>query len=180
MTINDANTPPTQETATEEVTALPPESSAQDLPPEPQELTPEQRRTMIAMIVVLILVIALILGSIFWLANQPPLKVAMIRDIFIIWMAIMSLLVSLVLVILMVQMARLINLLQNEIKPILDSINQTTSHVRGTSVFLGDNLTEPVIKANEYIAGFAQFLSVLRLARRPTKSSSSKNPKESE
>lgn len=145
---------------------------------EQQDLTPEQRRAMIGLIIVVILIVAIIVGSIFWLANQPPLKVAMIRDIFIIWMAIMSLLTGIALVILMVQLARLINLMQNELKPILDSLNVTISHLRGTSVFLGDNITEPVIKANEYVAGISQFLAVLGLSRRRSRSSSSNKTKE--
>jgi len=63
--------------------------------------------------------------------------------------------------------------LQNEIKPILDSINETTANLRGTTTFLSDSLVEPVIKLNEYLAGFMQTLAILGLIRKGTKS----NPK---
>ena len=66
-------------------------------------------------------------------------------------------------------MARLINLLQNEIKPILYSTNETVSTLRGTAAFLSDNLAEPVIKLNEYLAGFMQALAVLGLVRKNKK-----------
>jgi ABC-type multidrug transport system fused ATPase/permease subunit len=179
MTINNDN-PPNQKAAPTAPAALPPGAVEQGLVQEPQELTPEQRRAMIAVIIIVVLGVSLIIISIAWLANQPPEQVALIRDIFIIYMAIMSLLISLALVILMIQIARLMNLLQNEIKPILDSINETISHLRGTTVFLGDNLAEPVIKANEYFAGFAQLLATLGLVRRASKSSRTNQPKESE
>jgi len=63
----------------------------------------------------------------------------------------------------------LINLLQNEIKPILDSTNETVSNLRGTTVFLSDNLVGPVIKLNEYLAGITQFIQVIGLMRKPPK-----------
>ena len=72
---------------------------------------------------------------------------------------------SFTLVILIIQLARLINLLQNEIKPILDSTNRTVSTMRGTVTFISDNLTEPVVKLNEYFAAFSEvgkFFKTLR------------------
>ena len=83
---------------------------------------------------------------------------AVIRDVFIIFMALESLVIGMVLIVLVFQLARLTNLLQNEIKPILDSTNETVSTLRGTTKFLSDNLAEPVIKLNEYLAGSAIFL----------------------
>jgi amino acid permease len=89
-----------------------------------------------------------------------------IRDVFIIFMALESMVIGLVLIILVVQLARLTNLLQNEIKPILDSTNETVSTLRGTTQFLGDHLAEPVIKLNEYLAGLSSFLKIIRPARK--------------
>lgn len=179
MTI-DNNTQNDQPAADEEQNVLPITTEGVGQPPEPQELTPEQRRAMIFIIIVVVFIAALIAGSIIWLAYQPPARVAHIRDIFIIWMAIMSLLVSVALVILMIQLARLLNLMQNEIQPILESINETVSHLRGTSVFLSDNLTEPVIKANTYISGLRQFFLTLGLVRGTSRTSETSKSKESE
>jgi len=136
------------------------------------ELTKSQRRLVIVMIVVLILLFILIAASVVFLLNSP--KTEQIRDIFIIFMALESLLIGLVLVVLMVQLARLINLLQNEIGPILDSLNQTIGHLGGTTTFLSNNIVEPVIKANEYIAGFTQFFHAIGLVKKTDKSSQTK------
>jgi hypothetical protein len=130
------------------------------------EMQAEQRKILTGIIVIVLVVIGAIIVSIVGLARAPLDSVAKIRDIFIIFMALESLLIGLTLVILMVQMARLINLLQNEIKPILDSTNETVSNLRGTTNFLSDNLVQPVIKLNEYMAGFSELLKVIGLYRR--------------
>jgi hypothetical protein len=76
------------------------------------------------------------------------------------------LILGFVLVLLIVQLARLINLLQNEIRPILESTNETSRTLRGTAVFLSDNLTEPVIKLNESLASLQRFLELIRPGKR--------------
>ena len=83
-----------------------------------------------------------------FLYTQGEDVTARVRDIFIIFMAFESLIIGVALVILIVQLALLTNLLQNEIKPIIDSTNETVNTVRGTATFLSDNLAEPVIKLN--------------------------------
>jgi amino acid permease len=80
-------------------------------------------------------------------------------------MALESLLLGVALVILIIQLAILINLLQNEIKPILNSTNETVNTLRGTATFLSDNLVEPVIKLNEYLAAFKRLFDFLRPGR---------------
>lgn len=130
------------------------------------EMTPEQRRALIWTIVAFVLLLIVTVGAIIFLLNSPMSTVVRIRDIFIIFMAIQSLLTGFVLVILIVQVARLINLLQNEIKPILESTNETVSTLRGTANFLSNNLAEPVIKMNEYLAGLLKALAILGLIRR--------------
>lgn len=125
----------------------------------------QQRRVMIVAGIIGLVIIVLTVVAIFWLA-QPTTDTARVRDIFIIFMAILSLLIGVTLVILIIQLARLINLLNNEIKPIMESTNETVSNLRGTAVFLSDNLVQPVIKMNEYLAGLTQALSLIGLARR--------------
>jgi len=88
-----------------------------------------------------------------------------VRDVFIIFMALESLVIGVALVVLIVQLATLINLLQNEIRPIIHSTNETVNTLRGTVAFISDNLTEPVIKLNAYLAGFKQFFDILRPGR---------------
>lgn len=119
------------------------------------------RGAVIGLIAGVVIVLALVVGGIVLLL-QPGTDTGRIRDIFIIFMALESLVIGLALIILIVQIARLINLLQNEIKPIVDSTNETVSTLRGTTRFLSDNLVEPVIKLNEYLAGLSQFLRLVK------------------
>lgn len=128
-----------------------------------QELR-RQRQIMIVVVLAIVLILALMIAAVIYLL-QPGSPTDRIRDVFIIFMALESLVLGVVLVILIVQLARLINLLQNEIKPILDSTNETVSTLRGTTEFLSDNLVEPVIKMNEYSAGLQQALKMIGLAR---------------
>jgi predicted tellurium resistance membrane protein TerC len=136
--------------------------------PEPQELTSEQKKVVFIGILLVGLLVILIAFSLFYLL-QPTTDTARIRDIFIIFLAIESLLIGLTLVVLMIQLAKLLNLLQNEIRPIVESTNETVSNLRGTTTFLSDNLVEPVIKVNEFTAGFRQLIAVIGLTRGRTK-----------
>ena len=150
------------------VVALGNQQSSQD------SLTPEQKKAMVWLIIAFVILLLLTIGALVFLLTAPPEVVTRIRDVFIIFMAIQSILTGLVLVILIVQLARLINLLQNEIKPILYSTNETVSTLRGTAAFLSENVTEPVIKLNEYLAGFSQLLLMLGLLRNKQKPRSKK------
>jgi hypothetical protein len=123
-----------------------------------------KRGIIIAAIVAVVLLV--LTGISIWYLLQPSTDTARIRDIFIIVMALVSMLMAVSLVILMIQLARLIVLLQNEIKPILDSTNEAVSSLRGTTIFLSDNLVEPVIKLNEYMAGFSQLIALIGLGKK--------------
>ncbi len=142
-----------------------PQVSAEDIP------TPGERKrqktTLIVTVVIVVVLLALLIGFAVFLLTGDGATTAKIRDVFIIFMALESLLIGLALIVLAVQLARLINLLQNEIKPILDSTNETVSTLRGTTQFLSDNLVEPVIKLNEYLAGMQSFVKILRPGRKP-------------
>jgi predicted tellurium resistance membrane protein TerC len=136
--------------------------------PPPENLTAEelkrQRLILIGVIIAAVVLIILIIASI-WFLLQPTTDTAKIKDVFIIFMALQSLFLGIILVVLIIQLARLINLLQNDIKPILDSTNETVSTLRGTTAFLSENVVEPVIKMNEYMAGIMKALAVLGLSR---------------
>lgn len=123
------------------------------------------RKVVIGLVVGIVVILALIILGI-WALTLPTTDTARVRDIFIIFMALQSLLLGFVLIILIVQIARLTNLLQNEVKPILESTNETVNTLRGTTTFLSDNLAQPVIKMNEYLAGLTKMLAMIGLARK--------------
>lgn len=128
------------------------------------EAKKQQRRMTATIVVAVIVVLAILIGSIVFLASNGE-RTEVIRDIFIIFMALESLVIGLSLIILLVQLARLINLLQNEIKPILDTTNESVNTLRGTVAFLSSNVTEPVMKLNEYLAAVKQVGSFMRFSK---------------
>ena len=145
-------------------------------PPETPELTAideakqheaerRQRTIVITAVIFLIILIAGIIAAIIGLL-QPNTPTDKIRDIFIIFMALESLLIGVALIVLIIQFASLINLLQNEVRPILDATNETVNHLRGTAEFLGENMVEPVIKLNGYLAGMRRMLELLGVKKK--------------
>ncbi len=144
-------------------------STITEPPPPVPELSPEelrrQRITIAVIISVVLLFILVTLVSVYYL-SLPTTDTERIRDIFIIFLSLEFLVLGLTMMILIVQMSTLINLLQNEIKPIIESTNETANTLRGTAVFISENLTEPVIALNEYISAFRQLLITIGLFRR--------------
>ena len=146
--------------------------------PQPQ-LTPEQlaakletekqqRAIVIWGVVFLALLLAGIVTAIYFLLRPetPAEQVGRIRDIFLIFMALESLLIGAALIVLIAQVASLINLLQNEVRPILQSTTETVNNLRGTAEFLGENIVQPVIKLNGYLAGLQRVIELMGIKRR--------------
>jgi len=107
----------------------------------------------------IILVVALAVAAVYLVSH--PERAASIRDVFIIFMALEFIVIGAALVVLMFQLAVLTNMLQHEIKPILDSTNETINTVRGTTTFLSENLVGPVVKLNTYLAAITQVVDSL-------------------
>lgn len=125
----------------------------------------KQRWILAGVIIGVIFILALIGLAVYFLL-QPGSPTSTIRDIFIIFLAVESLIIGVALVILMIQVASLINLLQNEVKPILQSTTETVNTLRGTTQFLSENLVEPVIKLNSSLAGLRKILELVGLKRK--------------
>jgi len=114
-----------------------------------------QRAILIGGIALVILLMAGTVAAVIAMV-QHPVQTETIRDIVIIFMAVESLIIGVTLILLLVQLARLTALLQNEIRPILDSTNETLSTLKGTTTFLSDNLVKPVMKANSTFSALRQ------------------------
>ncbi len=149
-----------------------PEPTQRPVSPKPpmSEAQKQQQKMAIIAGIAGVVVLAILIGFAYFLLlpqnGGPNGATARIRDVFIIFMALEASVIGVALVILIIQMATLINLLQNEIKPILNSTNDTVNTVRGTVTFLSDNLAEPVIKMNEYLAAVKKFVDIIRPPRR--------------
>lgn len=133
--------------------------------PEDIEREKQMKRTMAGVIVGAIIFLAILVGGIIYLL-QPASPTDKIRDIFIIVVALESLIIGVALVVLIVQLASLINLLQNEVRPILKATTDTVNNLRGTAEFLGENVVEPVIKLNGYLAGLYRMLEMMGIKKK--------------
>lgn len=112
-------------------------------------------------VVVGILLFAALVWFIVWVAGNHPAAVEAVRDIAIIALALQSCLFATILVIMLVMITRLVNMLEFEIKPILEKTNETVGMVRGTTTFVGENVVKPVTRATAYAVGVRKGLKVL-------------------
>lgn len=126
----------------------------------------KKKRTITILIIVAVVIVGLIIAAAVLLVQSSNETTGRIRDLFIILMALESLVIGAALVVLIIQLATLINLLQNEVKPIIESTSETANTLRGTVTFLSDNLSEPVIKLNAYLAGMKTFFDLMNPGRK--------------
>jgi len=125
----------------------------------------QMKRTMTIIGIVAVILLILLGVAIFFLL-QSATPTDKIRDVFIIVVALESLVIGVALIVLVVQLASLINLLQNEVRPILKATNDTVNNLRGTAEFLGENVVEPVVKLNGYLAGLTRMLELMGLKKK--------------
>jgi hypothetical protein len=129
--------------------------------PDKRAVTPEERaakRTQFIIIAaaigfLLILVVAIVLMA----ANPGATEV--IRDIAIVFVAVETFLIGLAMILLIFQIQVLIQVLRDEIQPLLRSVNDTASTVRGTTEFVSHSMVTPIIKASGFLAGMRRVLS---------------------
>ena len=128
----------------------------------------QERKTkrIIAAVIVGAVIILAILGGLVYILMQDSTPTDRIRDIFIIVVALESLVIGVALIILIIQLASLINLLQNEVRPILTATSETVNNLRGTAEFLGESVVEPVIKLNGYLAGMNRVIELMGIKKK--------------
>lgn len=137
------------------------------LPSQNVDVEDERRNRQLAITITIAVIVFLgILGLAIYGLTRDSAVTENIRDIFIIFMALESLVIGAALVILIIQISSLINLLNNEIKPILDATNETIANLRGTTQFLSENLVEPVINLNSYLAGIQKMLELIGMKKK--------------
>ena len=93
-----------------------------------------------------------------------------VRDIAIILLAIESIVVGVLLILLLWQLRSLTLLLQEEIKPMLDSMQETIGRVKGTTSLVSDTIVSPAVKVGGFVAGLRRALQVLLAIKQPPES----------
>jgi hypothetical protein len=126
----------------------------------PHEPLIPTRYVVIGVIVALVLMAAFT-AFVVWAARYHATTIEALRDIFIIALALESCIFGIALMILLVMVIRLVNMLEFEIKPILERTNETIGMVRGTTVFMSENVVKPMTTASSYAAGIRRGMRTL-------------------
>jgi hypothetical protein len=132
-------------------------------PPEP----PSQRRPLVPVVYIVLGVFAVLTISVLlivlmaWLAANYAAQIETVRDLVLIGLGLTSCLTSIVLIMLLIMTIRLVNMLEFEVKPILNKTNETLGTLRGTSVFVSRNVVEPMTTASSYLAGLRRGVATL-------------------
>lgn len=96
--------------------------------------------------------------------------VGLLRDAAIVFVAFESIVIGVLLVVLMLQVQSLLTLLREEIRPMLQTANETLATVKGTTQFVSHHVVQPVVKWSGYIAGLRSVLREIGgLVRRNTR-----------
>lgn len=118
-------------------------------------------RQTIGLVLIAIVLLAIVGLALYGMVTHPILT-SILRDISIITLALVTIIIGLFLIVLIFQLQSLIALLRDEIKPILDSANETASTVRGTTTFVSDAVVTPMIQVISLAAGVGQTFRTLR------------------
>ncbi len=118
----------------------------------------QKQKTLIGMGIAI--AIALLI-FILWYMITHPVFTAAVTDIWIIILALVVLVMNVFLIIMLWQIIRLIDFLLFELKPVLESLQETSSTVRGTATFVSDEVSSPIIDASAKTAR-CQGLAALR------------------
>ena len=128
---------------------------------------PRQQKTAIILIsIIAVLFLAAVITGIVLLSRSDVETTSRVRDIFIIVLALESLLIGAALIILVIQLAVLTNLVQNEVRPILASTKETISTLRGTSQFISKRAVMPIISVSSTMAGFRKLFEIIGFFRK--------------
>ena len=133
-----------------------------------QEKDPTQKNRT-AIVIIAVFALLLLAGLVFGitkLAGAQPEQTGQVRDIFIIVLALESLLVGVALIILVIQLAILTNLIQNEVKPIIASTKETVGTLKGTSRFISERAVRPIITVSSFWAGFRRLFEIIGFIKR--------------
>lgn len=116
---------------------------------------------VVAGVVVTLVISAMGIAVLVYLANNYAETILVVRDIFIIALGLMSCLSGIVLILLLITTIRLVNMLEFELKPILMKTNETLGTIRGTTTFVSENVVRPMTTASSYVAGVRRGFATL-------------------
>ncbi len=90
------------------------------------------------------------------------MSIASVRDIAIVLLAVETLIIGGLLIVLVLQIRNLINVLKDEVKPILDEAHDTVSTVKGATSFVSDTVITPIINMASFASAVRQGVATFR------------------
>lgn len=97
---------------------------------------------------------------------QPSTPTARIRDVLIILLVLEGMVIGFLMLVLLVQLGALLYVLNEEVRPLLESLQETARTMRGTSQFVSQHVARPIIRVRGYVA---MARSLYQLVRRKGK-----------
>jgi uncharacterized membrane protein len=110
---------------------------------------------------VALLVLSLLL-ALFGDSGSMANTVAIIRDLFIILLAMQGMLIGLALTLLIIRLAEAIAFLQHELSPLLKTLQDTATTLKGTGDFLNEQLTGPVAESRALLGSLGLLWAKMR------------------
>jgi hypothetical protein len=137
--------------------------------PQTEHTTHQAQSALIVIgMVVLLLTVGLVLIAVALAGNAATAgpAVRIVRDLLIIFVTLEAIVIGASIAIFVVQLARLVNLIKNEVEPLLDAASETVNTVRGTAQFLSKNLTEPVVAIGSTVKGLVNVMNDVETLRK--------------
>lgn len=127
---------------------------------EPITMTRAEKRsrrttTLIGLVVAAILI--LIIGSFVLMISAGV--TGTVRDVIIILLALESLVVVTLMLVLVYQVTLLVKMLREEIKPLIESAQETAASARGTTTFVSKKIVTPTVSIASTLAGVRRMIS---------------------
>ena len=120
--------------------------------------------------IVVVLLVVLVVAALGFGGYQlfvHPVWAGVLRDIFIILMAVESLAIGVLLILLIVQIMNLTKLLREEVLPILNTTNETVDTVKQTTTFVSEVVVSPLVNAASTLSAVRGGLRAILRRRRP-------------
>ncbi len=87
--------------------------------------------------------------------------IAAARDIAIIVVALVTIVIGVILIVLVLEVLSLVRMLREDIKPILQSADETARTVRGTTTFVSENFVTPLVRVSGFASGVMEALRII-------------------
>jgi hypothetical protein len=121
---------------------------------------------LIGMLVIALPTFLTLVGIALFFFLRDEAQMRNLRDLLLILLALEFMVVGVALTLLMIQLARLSILIEQEVRPMVQTAQETLQQLSGTARFLDENLVEPIVKINGVLAGLQRAMDVFRIFRR--------------